>query len=299
MKFPGAASAGMAGFFPLPSGFVGILSPTVMLMRLLFALLAFLCLAVSPALATGTPGVSPVITSTSKAQAPRKLGVLFIGNSYTHGNNMPRMLANIASSDAGSDVVLEIQSVTKAGGTLSAHWRDGRALAALKSRKWDYVVLQEQSLWALRPETVEETAEDMRRWVDEIKKTGAKPSLFVTWARQPGSFWYTDRKHAYLKSPQYMQEKLNRNSDALAEQLGLVTVRVGDAFAAAQAQNRKWPLFAADSSHPSPVGSYMAALILYQTLVRRSPEGTTHSPAGVSAEAAAQLRTIAASLPQK
>lgn len=267
-------------------------------MRLFFAFVLSLVMLSAPAQAT-VPGVSEVMTSTARAGEARRVSALIIGNSYTHGNNMPRMIANIASSDAGSDVVLEIQSVTKSGGTLGSHLRDGRALKALKARKWDYVVLQEQSLWALRPETVEQTAVDMRQWVDEIKKAGAKPALFITWARQPGSFWYTDRKYAYLKSPQYMQEQLNKNSDALARQLGLVTVRVGDAFAAAQAQNRKWPFFAADSSHPSAVGSYMAALMLYKTLAKRSPEGTTHAPAGVSADAAAQLRTIVAAMPKK
>lgn len=267
-------------------------------MRIFFAVLFAIAILAAPALAV-TPGVSDLYTSTAKAGEARKIGILFIGNSYTHGNNMPRMLANIASSDPGSDVVLEIRSVTKAGGTLAAHLQDPRAMEMLKSRKWDYVVLQEQSLWAMRPETVEQTAADVRTWVDEIKKTGAKPVFFVTWARQPGSFWYTDRKYGYLKSPQYMQEQLDEKSDALAGQLGLETVRVGGAFAAAQALNRKWPFFEADSSHPSPAGSYLAALMFYQSLAGRSPAGTTHVPSGVSAEAAAQLRTVAASMAKK
>lgn len=265
-------------------------------MKVFFAAIFALCLMAVPAAARDVPGVSPVYAATAGQGEGRKVSVLFIGNSYIYNNNLPKMLADLASSDAGGGVALEIQSVTKAGGTLKSHREDGRALRALSSRPWDYVVLQEQSLWALSPFSVEETAAEARAWAEDIGKAGAKPVIFVTWARQPGSFWYTDRKYAHLKSPKDMQEKLDKASKDLAAQIDAIAVPVGEAFSLALRQNVKWPLYCEDSSNPSAAGTYLAALMFYQSLSGRPADAASFVPHGVSTESAAMLRTIAASL---
>ena len=269
-------------------------------MKRLFAFVFLLCLLAAPAWAyTDVPGTSAVNVSKVAGAPDKKVSVLFLGNSYTYFNDLPKMLADIASGDADSHVQYEIQSVTKAGGTLQALWDEGDGLKALQARKWDYVVLQEQSFWAVLPENVEGTAAAAQKWNAEIAKAGAKPLIFVTWARQPDSFWYTDSRYNFLHNPKYMQQKFDDASAALAKELGAQTVPVGDAWAALTNKDRKWPLYREDSHHPTVAGSYLAALVFYKTISGRSPETSTFVPQGVNADSAAILRKTAATFDQK
>src|SRR5215216_2269984 len=70
------------------------------------------------------------------------LHVLFIGNSYTFVNNLPRLVAALAANEARP---LQTESVTEGGATLKLHWQKGDALRAIRQGHWDYVVLQEHS----------------------------------------------------------------------------------------------------------------------------------------------------------
>ncbi|MDE1152719.1 MAG: hypothetical protein PW788_09305 [Micavibrio sp.] len=264
----------------------------------LCAFLAFMPLQNAIAAGEGAPGISKLITSSQKIGSST-VSVLFIGNSYTYYNDMPQMVADIAAGDMGNSVIYQIQSATRGGKSLTALLQDQDIVNLVSARLWNYVVLQEQSFWAMAPESVEVTANAARDWVGKIKAEGAKPLLYVTWARQPNSYWYTDRQFGFTKSPHYMQGQLDQSSAVLGQQLGMVTVPVGDAFATALQQDEKWPLYAEDSSHPSRLGSYLAALVFYKTISGRSPESTTYAPADMDASSAAALRKIAASMPVK
>jgi hypothetical protein len=54
-------------------------------------------------------------------------------------------------------------------------------------------------------------------------------------------------------------------------------------------------LWQADGIHPSVSGTYLAACVLYASIFRQSPTGSTY-PAGLSAATAAVLRQSAAAL---
>lgn len=260
---------------------------------------AFLCLLAFPVYAEGRPGVSPVMSSTTGGAPGKRIGVFFVGNSYTYSNEMPQMLADIASSDPGSNILLEIQSGTKQSGTLDTLWKDESIRAAFTARPWTYIVLQEQSLWAMLPEHIEATALAARKWNSFItEKSEAQLVIFATWMRQPNSFWYTERKYSFLGSPRNMQQKLSENSAVLAMSLRGLVAPVGDAWAAALKDDPKWPLYGADSHHPTAVGSYLTALVFYQLFTGRSAEDTSFVPKGVNAESAQRLRKIAASMRQ-
>src|SRR5436190_1748641 len=75
---------------------------------------------------------------------PQPIRVLFIGNSYTYVNDLPRMVAALAQ--AGKQRPLVHERETPGGYSFEKHWMDGRAVAKITGAKWDHVVLQEQSL---------------------------------------------------------------------------------------------------------------------------------------------------------
>ncbi len=106
------------------------------------------------------------------------MSLLFIGNSYTYGHDMPALLGELA--DAGEPrYCLEIETVVVGGVGLAQHWDAGLALQKVQSKQWTYVVLQEQSMGTIEaPQRFQQAAS---RWIQAIRQHGATPVLFVTW----------------------------------------------------------------------------------------------------------------------
>lgn len=197
--------------------------------------------------------------------AAQKLRVLFIGNSYTYVNNLPQLLTGLAAS-AKPARTLETEMVTVGGATLKSLWSGGKPQEALARGKWDYVVLQEQSTLGL-PKLVDGIPQindpklfhEAVRMIDpEIKKTGAKPLLYMTWARKD--------------SPD-KQPLLTDAYQSIGKELGDTVVPVGLAWQAVLKAKPEFALHVSDKSHPSPAGSYLAACVFYAVLFGQSPEG--------------------------
>src|SRR3954451_24319307 len=74
---------------------------------------------------------------------PQPVRVLFIGNSSTYVNDLPRMVAALAQ--AGKQRPLVHERETPGGCSFEKHWKDGKALKKIDAGPWDYVVLQENS----------------------------------------------------------------------------------------------------------------------------------------------------------
>jgi hypothetical protein len=140
-----------------------------------------------------------------------------------------------------------------AGATLRQHWERGRALRAIKERRWDFVVLQPQSSeMSTRPE---ETTEYARLFDHEIDRAGAKTVIFETW--RIGNADLTARYYA------------------LARELDAVLAPIGSAWE--ELQRNGIDLFDPGGVHPNLKGSYLSACVFYATFFGKSPEGATHS----------------------
>ena len=239
-------------------------------------------------------GVSNV-TQSQSVHAPRyALSVLFIGNSYTFVNDVPGQLVNIASSDPTNNTQLTVQSVTKGGIGLKELWEEGTPLRVLNSRQWDYVVLQEQSFWAMFSSSVSEATHYAKLFDTAIRHSGSQPLLYLTWIRKPDTNWYVDKSTRFLRSPDHMFKRLAVRTDELAEKIEARVVPVGVYWLQALQDAPEIELYQTDGSHPSAAGSYLAALSFYKTLTRRPPTGVTWHPPEVPAEDAAKLRAIVA-----
>jgi hypothetical protein len=71
---------------------------------------------------------------------PKK--ILFIGNSYTYVNDLPKMLSELALVTGDS---LIYDSNTPGGYTFQLHSTNATTLAKINSKKWGLCRLQEQS----------------------------------------------------------------------------------------------------------------------------------------------------------
>ena len=214
--------------------------------------------------------------------------VLFIGNSYTYYNRMPETLAHIARAE-GIDWVVE--SVTK-GGWSFAHYinPENEMHAPLKEKlaeDWDCILLQEQSL---RPvdgrDTFLRTAEALCGMIDPRP---AKLIYYVTWGRDDANPQLQKLEMSRLE----MTERLHDAYAEAARRTNGILSDVGGAFAYTRAHFPHLPLYHTDGSHPSPEGSYLAALIHYHTITGTLPEKIRYIPEGMDEAVLKEIRVAA------
>jgi len=198
--------------------------------------------------------------------------ILFIGNSYTFFNSSPEVLKALAK-EAFPDRIIETKLISQGGMTLERHWQEGRALAAIESRKWDYVVLQEQSRLGMSVEIDDNTYfgntaqfyEYARKFDTAIKAAGAKTVLFMTWSRRVRPQEQAILTHAYT---------------SIANELDAILSPVGLAWDVVRS-NDQIDLYYSDGSHPSVYGSYLVATSLFSTIFEESPIGLSGNITGL------------------
>jgi hypothetical protein len=193
----------------------------------------------------------------------RQVRVLFIGNSLTYANDLPGMVAALAARSG--DAVVQT-SVSLPNYSLADHWNDGRAVQEISRGGWDIVVLQQgpSSLPASRVELVF----DAKRFAVEAARVGARVALFSVWPSSDRLAFFDDVSASYA---------------AAADSTDGLLFPAGEAWRAAWRRDPGLELFGPDGFHPTELGSYLAALVLYQQLTGRSPAGLGTSfdwPAG-------------------
>jgi hypothetical protein len=234
---------------------------------------------------------------TTNCQPKTPLQVLFLGNSYTFYNDLPGLLKTLADKEGAKVATGE---VLKGGQTLgagsNAHSIDSESLTKLQASPWDVVVLQEQSQIPTIPAFMKNTmvpgANKLSKHLKQANSC-AKVVLFLTWGRKAGGKQCAGTQcSADFKNFDQMQDALTAAYLEVAKQVGGAVVPVGEAWRAAIKAGAP-DLFDGDGSHPSKVGSYLAALTFYAALFKKTPVDAWH-PDAVSDAQANTLRKIAA-----
>jgi hypothetical protein len=205
------------------------------------------------------------------------LRVLFIGNSLTYTNDLPAMFAALA--EAGGKPRPFVRAVTGPGLSLQDQWDLGEAQKAIAVGGWDFVVLQQGP--SASPEGTLVLRTYSRRFSELIRAGGARPVLYMVW---PSTSRRDDFDGVALSY-----------RDAARDVRGLLCP-AGDAWRAAWKRDAGLALYSPDGLHPTPAGTYAAALTFFDVLYRQSPVGL---PARISLSAketvsipAAQARTL-------
>jgi hypothetical protein len=212
------------------------------------------------------------------AGARKSADVLFIGSSYTYYFEMPSIIAAMSRS-ATSPRELRTKMVAAGGATLEDHWDAGDAKRAIHERKWDYVVLQEQST---RPFEDKHRMHDyVRRFDQEIKRIGAKTVLFATWSRRERPETQADLTAAY---------------ESIAGEIGAAVAPVGNAWQSVVKRTPSIVLYDKDGSHPTPAATYLIACVLYMAIQSEEKQCPVVPTNGVSAEATNSVRAAATAM---
>lgn len=191
-----------------------------------------------------------LLTAALGAIQPPPTRILFIGNSLTYANDLPAMVCALARS-AGRRAVCE--SLAKPDYGLEEHWNEGAA-QRLIARGWDVVVLQ-QGPSAL-PESRRLLIQYVHRFDEEIRKAGGRTALYMVWPSRARRGDFPGVSQAYTA--------------AAAAVKGLL-LPAGDAWRAAWTADSALPLYGPDGFHPSPSGTYLAALVAYRQIFGEPP----------------------------
>ena len=258
--------------------------------------------------------------------------ILFVGNSFFHGKYQPVLAYNAAhvtdenyglpatdprcETTTGEPVVwggilgIFQQLTEEAGLRYEVHFEEinarplqyhyEHAISIIQQPRWNTVVLQEHSVWALpprrggHPEQFRDYATRLERAV-HAASPAASVFLFQTWPRAdlcyPSGLLFTglpiDSMARELHAAYYdlLAQNPGSKSIALAGDAWLRAVQIGLAQRNPYApEPGKIDLWAADYYHPSNWGAYLTACVLFGKITDHDPRAL-----GAAEQAAAAL----------
>jgi hypothetical protein len=171
--------------------------------------------------------------------------VLFIGNSLTYMNDLPGTIAALGGS-AGPTIT--VASVAKPNLALIDHVEGkSNALEVIDKGNWDYVVLQQgPSALKLSRDTLILAA---RRLDRHIRAAGGRSALLMVWPESSRFGVFDEVRDSYRIA---------------AEDVDGLLLPAGEAWRAAWDTDPQLQLYGPDGYHPSELGTYVAALVVYE-----------------------------------
>ena len=231
---------------------------------------------------------TPTLSARDKAKT---YNILMIGNSFSYYNDMivPKGIFYNVLTEAGYKV--NITAIYQGGHYLHEFLSPGdekgaQVLQLLKSRKYDIIVIQEQSSNAIaKPADFYDSVRGFKQLADT---NGAELWLYATWGYKAGKSNLTQ----YGKDTLDMEMKLRAAYHAIADELGINVADVGAAFSSIYPASKTPNLYNDDLYHPSLEGSTLAAYTLAGTIFGVDPATFTYKGT-LSDKVADTLKTAA------
>ncbi len=261
--------------------------------RLSFRLLRTLCGAALLSIGLAGPAAAETRPAVRDVGVENLTSAIFIGNSFFYYNNSlhGHLQGFLAASTPAR--TLRAVSITISASSFSWHdvdsyfrpnavsafsfTADNRIVPNKFERLFDVAVMMDCSQCPVHPTFAPQFHEYAKKHADTVRKHGAKPVFFMSWA-------YADKPEMTAQLAEAYTQAGNAN-DALVIPAGL-------AFARAVAQRPQLNLYAADKRHPSMLGTYLATATVYAALYKKSPVGLSYT-AGIDEPTARFLQGVA------
>ena len=125
------------------------------------------------------------------AATPAPVRVLFVGNSLTYTNNLPRLVRAVAASQSGGPAI-ETATYAIPGADLDALWDDGHAAALLQHHHVPLALAQRGGLFSCiagstRDPECRRSESAHRRFTELATEAGARVMLLMTWPPMRGN----------------------------------------------------------------------------------------------------------------
>jgi hypothetical protein len=142
---------------------------------------------------------------------------------------------------------------------------------------FDVAIMMDCSQCPLHPQLKTVFKDFAKKHSDTVRKYGARPVFFMSWAYQDAPEMTTQLAEAYTVA---------------ANENNVFVIPAGLAFARSIALKPDLNLYVPDKRHPSLAGTYLAATVTYASLFKKSPVGLKYN-AGLSADLALYLQQVA------
>jgi PKD repeat protein len=216
------------------------------------------------------------------------VSVLFIGNSYTYVNDLPGVFAQLTNSLGD---IATADSKTNGGFTFQNQLSDPLTMTKIHAKPWDYVVLQGQSQEPSFPfdQVNTQTLPPAVSLADSVYANAfcAQTMYYMTWGRQVGDPQW-DSINTFYK----MNNRLRNAYVRIADSANASVAPVGVAWKYIIDNYPTINLYAADGSHPSLEGTYLAACTFYASVYRKNSTGASYT-AGLDPTIAGYLQNAA------
>ncbi len=172
--------------------------------------------------------------------------LLFVGNSLTASNNLPRLLSDFARSK-GRKIKTEMLALPNYA--LVDHWADGKLQDLISSQRFDYVIVQQgPSSQAEGRALLLEAAVKIK---ELCREHDTQLAFFMVWP-------------AYANY--YNFDGVIQNYTEAATSTNSILCPVGTRWKTYIDETRDLSYYDVDLFHPSPKGSQVAAEVIYQSL---------------------------------
>ena len=247
---------------------------------------------------TGNPSAPSDPTASNPTETIKEdkmLNILFLGNSLMYYNDMPSLFTRIALA---SGKRVNVKSVTKGSATISdfadASTEVGaKALTLLKSQDWDIVVIEPSRRISPFENTVKEAELASAKAIQQLaREAGGEVLLYSVWGNNTGTV-AEYRALAPISTTKVATHPMDRQSHTqfmhevnleFASALGGVKVALaGYAIENCIAQH-DYNLYDSDKVHPSPIGSHLAAAVIYATIFGENVDTIPYSIANPPAD---------------
>ena len=211
------------------------------------------------------------------------MSVLFVGNSFTHSNDLPDVVEEVADANG---VSIDVEMIAPGGWFLDQHVLSTETMDAVRSGDFDVVVVQEQSMAPSHAMTFQDrTLPAARQLAGTARGAGSRVVLFQTWGHVSGN------QVVGHDSYDSMQAALISGYANLEVELGADVAPVGERWRDSREALPQVVLYSPDGVHPSAAGTYLAAVTIADTIL--DVPVTSFPGAGIDAETAGQLGRVA------
>ena len=241
--------------------------------------------------ACATSSLIPLVKS---SQIDNPTRVLFVGNSYLYyGDSLHNHVRHlVVAAEPGLEKKLKYKSATIGGAALAHHNIDHLTSPGQIGVKepFQLVILQGGSAEPLSEKRRLKFRDKAIEFNKLITERGAKTALYLT--------------HAYVEPHRRVNPENIHLTESLyvsvGNEIGALVIPAGLAFEEAYRRRPDLKLHKDDGSHPSLLGTYLAACTVYASIYGKSPLGNSYDYNGqIDKETAHFLQQVAAETVKK
>jgi hypothetical protein len=179
----------------------------------------------------------------------KKVNILFVGNSLTYSNNLPKLVKDIAKKKG---ILIKTKMIAYPNYALIDHLDDKEVKAALETNKYDFLIVQQGP--SSQSEGRKLLFESVEKLSEICHKNECQLAVFMVWP-----------------SKQYYRtfNKVIKNHREVAEKYNALLCPVGEVWKAHFEASNNFDYYSSDGFHPSKKGSQVAAQIIVDSLFEK------------------------------